>query len=60
MKLSCCTYLDLGKTIFLFFDIVMTAVATPTPGSYHWGGDYGRATETSTVEDARSGDARAS
>jgi hypothetical protein len=53
----------LVKAIFLFFVAVMTAVATPALGSYRWGGDDdddNRATETSDVEDPRSGDTGAS
>jgi hypothetical protein len=63
MKLSHHTYLDLGKTIFLFFVAVTTAVAVPTPGSYRCGGassGEGRATETSAMEDPKLGDTEAS
>jgi hypothetical protein len=50
----------LEKTIFRFFVVVMTAVASLALGSCCWGddgGSDGRATETSVVEDPRLGDA---
>jgi hypothetical protein len=53
MKLPHCTYLDLGKVIFLFFVTVTTVVATPAHSSYRWGSggsSDGRATETPAVE----------
>jgi hypothetical protein len=53
-------YLSLGNTIFHFFVTVMTVMATLAPDSCRWGSGDGRATETSTVEDPRLGDARAS
>jgi hypothetical protein len=54
------TYLDWGKTIFLFLVTMTTVVAIPTPGSYRWGGGGGRATEASAAEDPRSGHTGAS
>jgi hypothetical protein len=57
------TYLDLGKTIFLFFVAMTTVMVVLAPGSCHWdggsGGD-GRTMETCAVEDPRSSDTRAS